>query len=490
MNNNHHFFVLSWFSGCLLAGAVMTAPLIAQQAPDRSRPPQPGPAPALHLPQIQKRQLTNGLAVWIVELHEVPVAQVNLLVSSGSAGEQGKKFGLASLTAAMLEQGAGSRSALEVADAVDYLGADLGATSSFDATAVRLHVPVSHLADALSIMADVALRPTFPKDELERLRKERLTNLLQGRDDPPTIAAATFARVVFGPEHRYGTPMFGTAETLKAFAPDDLRGFYSAAFRPENSTLIAVGDITADQVVPLLEKHFGTWKAAGAAAAAVKLPPTQDAPGRQVYLVDKPGAPQSQIRIGWIGVPRSTPDYFPIQVLNTILGGSFSSRLNLNLREQHGYAYGASSSFDMRAGAGPFYSAAGVQSDKTAEALKEFFNELTGILKPVPGDELARAKNYIALRFPGSFETTGDMSRRLEDAIIYHLPDDYFSTYVQKIQAVTAADVQRVAQKYITPDRFAVVVVGDAKGIEPGIQALNLGPIKKMTVDDVFGPTP
>jgi predicted Zn-dependent peptidase len=295
---------------------------------------------------------------------------------------------------------------------------------------------------------------------------------------------------VFGPEHRYGTMMFGTAETIKAFTPEDLRGFYTSAFRPENATLIAVGDITADQVVPLLEKSFGGWKAAGTAAPAATLPPTPPATARQVYLVDKPGAPQSQIRIGWVGVPRSTPDYFPIQVLNSILGGSFSSRLNMNLREQHGYTYGASSSFDMRASAGPFFSAAGVQTDKTSEALKEFFNELNGILKPVPAEELSRAKNYIALRFPGSFETTGDISRRLEDAIVYHLPDDYFSSYVQKIQAVTPPDVQRVAQKYITPDKFAVVVVGDASVIEPGITALNLGTIRKMTVDDVFGPKP
>jgi zinc protease len=481
------FFVISCFRGLFL---ILMAATVSAQAPDRSKPPQPGPVPALHLPQIQKKQLSNGMPVWIVELHEVPVAQINLVVKSGSAAEPGKKFGLASLTAAMLEQGAGTRSALEVADAIDYLGADLSASSSFDATAVRLHVPVARLSDALPIMADVALKPTFPKDELDRLRQERLTSLLQGRDDPPTIAAATFSRVLFGPEHRYGTPMFGTAETIKAFTPEDIRAFYTSTFRPDNSTLIAVGDITVAQIVPLLEKSFGTWKATGSAAAAAKLPPTQAATARQIYLVDKPGAAQSQIRIGWIGVPRSTPDYFPIQVLNTILGGSFSSRLNMNLREQHGYTYGASSSFDMRASAGPFSSAAGVQTDKTTESLKEFFNELNGILEPVPAEELSRAKNYIALRYPGSFETTGDISRRLEDALVYQLPEDYFASYVQKIQAVTAADVQRVAQKYITPDKFAVVVVGDASTIEAGIKTLNLGTIRKMTVDDVFGPKP
>ena len=189
-------------------------------------------------------------------------------------------------------------------------------------------------------------------------------------------------------------------------------------------------------------------------------------------------------------MPRSTADYFPIQVLNTILGGSFSSRLNNNLREVHGYTYGAGSGFDMRGSAGPFSASAGVQTDKTSEALKEFFNELNAILKPVPSEELARARNYVALRYPSAFETTGDISRRLEDALVYKLPDDYFGKYVQNIQAVSGAEVQRVAQKYIRPDHLAVVIVGDLKVIEPGIRALNLGPIKTMTVDEVFGPKP
>jgi zinc protease len=480
------------FISCLVAvfAAVTVA---AQQAPDRSRPPAPGPPPALHLPQIQKKQLSNGLPVWIVELHEVPVAQVNLLVLSGSANDPPRRFGIANMTASMLEEGAGARSALELADAVDYLGADLSMASGSDSTAVRLHVPVARLGDALPLMADAALRPTFPKDELDRLRQQRLTSIIQARDDPQTIASVAFSRAIYGALHRYGTPQFGTAETIKTFEADDLRAFYAATFRPTNAALLAVGDITADKLMPMLESHFGSWKpAAGAAATATaqQLPAVDQPKAREVILVDKPGAPQSQIRIGWIGVPRSTADYFPLQVLNTILGGSFSSRLNLNLREQHGYTYGAFSSFDMRAAAGPFSASAGVQTDKTSEALKEFFVELEGILKPVPAEELSRAKNYVALRYPGAFETTGDISRRIEDAIVYKLPDDYFSKYVQNIQAVTAADVQRVAQKYLDPKRFIVMVVGDKAAIEPGIKPLNLGNIRTMTIDDVFGPKP
>jgi zinc protease len=473
----------------LVVAALAVSVAVHAQAPDRTKAPRPGTPPVLKLPSIQKRQLSNGLPVWLVELHEVPVAQVNLVVFSGSAADPAGTFGVTNLMTAMLEEGAGSRSALQIADAVDFLGADLAAGSTFDASAVRLHVPVARLADALPIMADVALRPTFPQEELDRLRQQRLTALLQARDDPAAIIPQAFARVLYGARHRYGTAMAGTAETIKALTTAGLRAQYAASFRPNNGALLVVGDVTPDNAMALLETSFGSWKAAGA-ATPIALPAVNPPSTREVYIVDKPGAPQTQIRIGSIGVPRSTPDYFPLQVMNTILGGSFSSRLNMNLREKHGYTYGASSGFDMRAAAGPFTAAAGVQTDKTSEALKEFFNELNGILQAVPADELSRAKNYVSLRFPSGFEATSDISRRLEEVLIYRLPDDYFSKYVQNIEAVTAADVQRVAQKYIQPGRVAVVVVGDRKVIEPGIRALNLGAIKPLGIDDVFGPAP
>ena len=470
----------------LIVALVLSGAVALAQAPDRSKPPVNGPAPALKLPTVVKRQLANGLPAWIVELHEVPVVQVNLLLRAGTANDPPGKYGIASLAAAMLTEGAGSRSSLELADAIDFLGADLNAAAGIDSSAVRLHVPVARLGEALPIMADVALRPTFPAEELDRQRQQRLTNLLQARDEPTTLVSLAFSRVLYGPEHRFGTATMGTASTIKAFTTADLASFYRAAFRPDNATLVVVGDITPDRVLPLLETSFGAWKAAPPSAAPVTMPATSQPARRQIYLVDKPGAPQTQMRRGSIGVARSTPDFFPIQVLNTVLGGSFSSRLNLNLREKRGYSYGASSGFDMRLTPGPFSAQAGVQTDKTSESLTEFFNELNGILKTVPADELARAKNYVALRFPSSFETTGDIARRLEDAIVYRLPDDYFSRYVQNIEAVTAAGVQQVAQKYIQPDRLAVVVVGDRKVIEPGISKLNLGPITTLSIDELF----
>ena len=459
---------------------------LSAQAPDRSKPPVPGPAPTLTLPRIQKQQLSNGLPVWLVEQHEVPVAQVDLVVLSGTADDPAGKFGVASLTASMLTEGAGTKSSLELADAVDFLGAELNAGSTSDLSTVRLHSPVARLADALPLMADVALRPTFASADLDRLRQQRLTSVVQSRDDPNSISALAFARVLYGTAHRFGTATIGTAQTLRTFTPEDLRAYYTSAFRPDNATIVVVGDVTAATIMPLLEKSFGGWKTAGA-VTHVKQPAPPPRTRREIYLVDKPNSPQSQIRIGNVGVPRSTPDYFPLEVMNTILGGSFSSRLNLNLRETHGYTYGAQSFFDMRIESGPFTAFAGVQTDKTSEALKEFFNELTAIRQPIPAEELTRGKNYVSLALPADFETTGDVSRRLEEALVYRLPDDFFSRYVPNVNSVTAADARRVAETYIQPDRMAVVIVGDRKTIEPAIRALNLGPITVLTIDDVFG---
>jgi predicted Zn-dependent peptidase len=469
-----------------LVALSLAAPSAAQQRPDRSRPPTLGSAPALKLPEIQKRTLANGLAVWIVEAHEVPLVQVNLVVHAGSGDDPIGEFGLASLTAAMLDEGAGDAlSALEIADAADFLGADLSTTSSFDSSAVRLNVPTRRLAEALPIMADVALRPTFPEDELERLRQERLTALLQARDDPAAVAGPAFSRVVFGAEHRYGTGAAGTTATLTAFTPAQLREFHTAMYRPSNATLIVVGDVTVDAVLPLLERAFGSWAGDGA-AVKTPVPAAPQLTAAEVTIVDVPGAEQSQIRIGWVGVARSTPDYFALQVLNTVLGGSFTSRLNQNLREEHGYTYGASSQFAMRLAPGPFFAGAGVQTDKTAESLTEFFNELRAIGEPLDDEELTKAKNYLALGLPSEFEAIDDLAAGLESLAVYGLPDTYYADYTANVAAVTAAAVQEAAAKYVQPGKFAIVVVGDRQAIEPGIRALDLGPITVRSVDDVL----
>jgi zinc protease len=464
----------------VIVATMTTLALGGQTPPDRSSPPPLGPTPVLDLPAVEKRTLSNGLRVWLIESREVPLVQLNLVVLAGAGDDPAGKAGAGALTAAMLDEGAGARDALAIADDVERLGGVLSTSASYDASAVRLNVPAARLEQALPIMGDVVMRPTFPDKELARVRQEWMTSLLQARDDPSSLAAMSFARVLFGAQHRYGTGTTGTETTLQRITTADLRAFHGMWYQPAQATLIAVGDFDSDRMMRRLESHFGAWApTASTARAAVPTAPQVEA--RHVTIVDMPGAAQSQIRIGWIGVSRATPDFFTLQLLNTILGGSFTSRLNQNLRETHGYTYGASSRFDMRLSAGAFLTGAGVQTDKTAEALREFFNELQGIVKPVPADELRKAKNYITLRFPAQFETAGDLAARLEELVVYGLPDDYFERYTAAIEAVTADDIARAAATYIQPQRAAVVVVGDRKVIEPGIRALNLGPIRAVT---------
>ena len=473
-------------SRALVSMLIVGSAVVAAQPPDRSKLPAPGPAPALTLPAVQAAQLSNGLQVRLIEMHEVPIVKVALVVKAGASEDPAGKFGVASLTAAMLDEGAGARSALEIAEEVAYLGATLGTTSSYDATTVSAGVPVARLEPTLSLMADVALRPTFPAAELERLRTELLTGMLQAKDNPAAVASLAFPRLLFTAAHRYGTAENGTPESVKALTVDDLRAFYQARYRPDGACLLVVGDVTKAAVLPLLERAFGSWKATGAAPARAALPAAPQPASRRIVLVDKPGAAQSQIRIGWIGVPRVTPDYFPLTVANTLFGGSFTSRLNTNLRETHGYAYGASSQFVMRRYAGPFVSAAGVQTDKTAESVREFFNEFDAIRTPIPDEEFGKAQRNVALGFPGEFETTGDLIARLQTQVVLGLPDDVYTTFVQNTMAVTAAQASRAMAERVQPDRFLVVVVGDREKVEAPLKALKLGPVTVLSVDEAL----
>lgn len=462
-----------------------TGPAFAQQA-DRARPPAVGPAPTLRLPAIQKGTLSNGVPLWVIEQHRVPLAQVNVIMRGGGSLDRTGRYGMASLVAAMLDEGAGARSALELADAVDFLGADLSTNSSFDYSAVRLSTPVKSLAPALALLADVVLRPAFPANELERLKKERLAALVQAQDNPAAIIGYAFPRVVYGPTYRYGTPATGLGPAIEAMTADEVRAFYKEHYTSGNATIVVTGDVTLAGAKAELDKAFAGWPSAGARNTAAALPVAPQLTKREIVLVDKPGAAQSQIRIGWVGVPRSTPDYAALEVLNTLLGGFFGSRLNQNLREKHGYTYGAASIFDMRGSAGPFFATAGVQTDKTAEALREFFVELEGITKPIAPEEVEKARNYVALSFPSEFETTRNLAQKLEELIVYNLPEDTYQSFVGAVTKVTAADLQKAAARYIEPDKMAVVIVGDRKAIEPGIAALKLGPIRVVSIEEFF----
>lgn len=470
-------------AGVLLLSLVIGVPALAQ-APDRSRPPAPGPPAPLKLPAIQKLALSNGIPVLFVELHKVPLVQVIVVVRAGAAADPQGKPGLANLTAEMLDRGAGGRSALELSDAVDHLGAEISAAAGWDETNIGLSVPSERLGEALAILADVVRRPAFPREELERVRRELLTELLQWRDEPQAIARVAFARAVYG-DHLYGRVTEGSERSVRAASREDLERFHRSFFEPANTAIVVAGDVAPAALQRLLEDAFGSWSGTGQRPPAVAA--ARQVRGRSVWLVDVPDAPQSEIRIGRVGPPRSTPDFFPLVVANTLLGGSFTSRLNQNLREQHGYTYGAGSAFDFRLSTGPFLAAAAVQTDKTAAALNEFFKELEGIQRPVGEEELSRARNYLALRYPAGFETTGQLAGKLDQKVVYDLPDDYFASYMERIEKVTAADVARVTAQYMDPRSAVVVVVGDRKKIQAGIEALRLGPLRVLSLDEVLG---
>ncbi len=472
----------------VIALALSLLPLAQAQKVDRSKPPQLGTPPSLTLPQMQKATLSNGIRVVVMEKHGVPLVQINLMLRAGASLEPQDKVGLASLTAAMLREGAGDKSSLELADAIDYLGASISTSADHQSLWAFLHTSLSKFDQAFSLFADIVLRPTFPANELERLRKERLTSLVQRYDQPTAVAAVASSQFVFGEKHPYGRGTMGTERTIKGLTIEDMKGFYNQYYHAGNAVFVVVGDVKTVDVVAKLEKSFGAWRKGE--PATLKIPTADQVKGRKVYLIDKPDAPQSVIRISRVGVDRMTKDYFPLAVMNTILGGSFSSRLNNNLREQHGYTYGAGSSFDMRLAPGPFTASSSVQTAVTDKAMTEFFNELNRILEKVSDQELNKAKNYLALGYPGDFETVSQVAGQLGEMLYYGFSDDYFNSYIKNILAVTKEDVQRVAKKYIDPENIAVVVVGDQKTIQKGLEGLKLGQMKTLKIEDVLGKIP
>ncbi|MCC6928359.1 MAG: insulinase family protein [Gemmatimonadaceae bacterium] len=461
----------------LFAVASATSPAPAQPAV-RERPPALGSAAPLTVPAVHRERLANGLALSVVEQRELPLVQ--LVVSfPGGARLDAANAGIAAFTANMLDEGAGTRDAATLQSELAFLGASLQTGADWDRITVSLKVPVRSLAPALDLLADVIRRPTFASAEVKRQRDLRLTAILQQRDQPNALADIAFNSTLFPTGHPYHRNAGGDSATVAAIDSSAVRNFYARALRPEHAQVVVVGDIAAERARAELQRRLGDWRAAGApaVAAAVTTAPRREVRTR-VYLVDKPGAAQSVISIGWPGVDRLSPDYAPLMVMNTLLGGSFSSRLNSNLREAKGYTYGASSRFTFRKLPGPFIASAAVRTNVTDSSLVEFFKELRAIRdQPVSNDELQRAKAYVELALPGSLESTSQVAGAIAQLAVFDLPLAELSTYAAKVRRVTTADVQRVARQYLHPDQASVIVVGDLNSVRPSIEALKLGEI-------------
>ncbi|MDQ6926663.1 MAG: insulinase family protein [Candidatus Eremiobacteraeota bacterium] len=475
-----HPTALSALTAALL-GAVSA--LTAQsKAADVTTAPKLARAPSVKLPPVVTRTLPNGLRLAIVQRHELPLVDFALVVGTGSEADPATKAGLASITAAMLSEGAGTRSALDISDQEAYLGVQLSTQSGWDQSMVFMHGPTAQLDSALALFADVALRPSFPAADFARLKQNRLTQLIQIKDRGPVIADRAYASILYGAEHPYGHAIAGTEASVNGITGDDARHFYESYYRPNNATLLIVGDVRPDDIERRISARFAAWPRA-VVPATHQAPLPKSAGATTIYVIDKPGAPQSSFRIGAIGVPRSTTDYFALQVMNTILGGAFTSRLNNDLREVHGYTYGAGSRFDMRRDAGPFTASAEIVATKTDSALTQFMKELSSIRDTVPAAELAKAKSYLELQLPSRFETTTGIAFQLVPLAMYKLPLNFYDSYTQKVERVSQRDVQRVARQHVTPDKFAIVIVGDRKLIEPKLRALNVGPVEVRALD-------
>jgi zinc protease len=447
----------------------------------RATQPGPGPASALNLPVPQRFRLANGLTVLLIEQHKLPVIAANLTVLAGSDHNPADKPGLANFTADLLDEGTVTRSNLQIAEELGGLGAQLGVGSSNDSSNLSLRTLKHTAPQAFEIFADVLRNPAFAPEEIERVRSSRTTQILQQRDNPAAIAQRLFNSALYGAGHPYGNIELGTAQSTAAITRDDLVAFWRSGYTPDNSVLSVAGDITLPELRTLAQKYFGSWTGKGGAKTVTV--PAQQTTGR-LLVVDRGASPQTALRIGQIGLPRSTPDYVPLAVMNGALGGLFSSRINLNLRERNGYTYGASSAFGFRRGAGPFVVGTNVRTDVTAPAVKEIFNEIARMrTEPVTADELALARDSFARSLPGQFETTGDSAGSSSVLFVYGLPLDYYTTLPAKLDAVTAADVLRVAKDYLHPETMVTVAVGDRSKIEAALKELNLGPVETRVIE-------
>lgn len=461
----------------------------ASNGVDRSTLPVPDLKPEARLPAFKHATLANGLKVVLAERHDTPLVQMSLLVKSGYAADHGGVSGTASLTAAMLDEGTRRRSSLEISEALETLGARLGTGCGPDTISVSLNTLTRHLEDAFDIFADVALQPTFPEKDFKRLQEQRLAAIRREKSEPNSVAMRVLPSLIFGEGHPYAAPFSGTGDEagVAKLRREDLQHFYETWFRPERATLIVSGDVALDTLLPLLERRFGGWQ--GKPQKNVKNEATAQnliAVEHALYLIDRPGAAQSVIAVGCSAPAKNAGNEAAFDVMNAILGGTFTSRINMNLREDKHWSYGARTSMTDAAGTRAFLCSTAVQADKTVDALKELAGEFRGIVSDRPPTEAERAKaaTDLTLRLGGQWETLGAVAGVMEQMIRFDLPETYFRTYPETVRQVTLADVKQAAVSVIQPEKLVWLVVGDRALLESELRALNWG---KMTVLDTDG---
>ncbi len=461
---------------------------VAESGVDRTTGvPRVAEFPSASLPHREHATLSNGLKVILAKREGVPVVELDLLLDAGYAADQFGLPGTARLALDMQDEGTTSRDALEISDELDRLGANLSVGSDLDVSFVRMSALKENLETSLELFADVILNPSFPEKELDRLRKQQIAAIQREKAQPMTMALRVFPRLLYGEDHAYGMPLTGsgTEESVAALDRAALEKFHSTWFRPGNATLIVVGDATLDELTPQLERLFAGWEKGE--TPKKNLATVEQQPESVVYIVDRPGSEQSMLFAGHVMPPKNDPDEVSIDALNHILGGSFSARINMNLREDKHWTYGARSVIVDAAAQRPFFVYASVQSDKTAEALAEIRKELTGIRpggqRPATQEELEKVKDQKTLTLPGRWETNGAVLDDIVEMVRFGLDEDYWDDFPGAVRALELTDIEAQADAALQPDRTVWVVVGDRSGIEAGIRELELGEVRFIDAD-------
>lgn len=457
----------------------------AKDEADRAQLPAPGPPPEVNFPPLQRTNLPNGLKIILAERHGVPLASFDLLVNAGYAADQFAAAGTARLALDMLDEGTRGRSALQINDALARLGADLSTGSDLDVSTVHLSALKANLDPSLDLFADVILNPSFPSADFKRLQQQRMAEIQSEKTEPRLMALRILPGLLFGKDHAYGNPLTGsgTEDSVSKMTPANMAAFHKTWFKPDNATLVIVGDTQLPQVLPKLEKLFAAWTPGGVPDKNISPVPEPAAPA--IYLVDRPGSLQSMIMVADIAPPTGNPDEIALETMNTILGGAFTSRLNMNLREDKHWSYGVRSTLVPAHGPSPFIVRAPVQTDKTKESLIEVDKELHNILQgnPVTDDELNTAKKDLTLKLPGQWETESHIASSIAQIVRFGWPDDYFTTYPDKVRALTQSEVEHAAQLAVHPSQLVWVVIGDRSKIESGIRELGWGEIHFLDPD-------
>jgi zinc protease len=438
--------------------------------------PEAGPPRAYSFPRFERRTMGNGMTLIVAPTHKLPVVSVIAVIDAGAVCDPIGREGLAALTAQMLPEGTASMDGETLALRFERLGASVSTNADWDVATAGLTVLRPHLESALTLFADMLMAPSFPARELERLKGERMAELLQLRTEPRGLADEMMSRFVYAPESRYARPEGGTPTSVAAIETRDVGEMYSARYRAGGTTLVIAGDVTVADATTLARNAFGRWS--GSAPSAVKVVDAPAPTPRSVQIIAKSDAPQSELRVAHVGIPRRHPDYFRVVVMNAVLGGLFSSRINLNLRERNAFTYGAHSEFEWRRGAGPFVVSTAVASDVTAAAAREILGEIDRIrAEPIADDELTLATSYLSGVFPIRYETTASIATAIANMVVYGLDDGYFDSYRANIQAITAADVLEAAKRHLDPARLKITVVGDSATIRAPLEALGAGPV-------------